>query len=324
MKYIINDNSKVVFIKNKTILVNNSYGNFKLKLSSDEYQKIVDIYKDNTIFSLDFYAKEFIDLLLKYEIVVSLNNIDLKYIGTRYEKLQLYFKNNFSSKKDYINTLNGKKVLFVGAGGICTEIINQLLAVGISNYILIDFDIVNQSNLNRQFVYTEKDVGKKKIKVLEKYILSKNSNAKIVCHSQYIEDYSVLNDIVKNTCPNIIICAADTPIYKIHKIVVNCSINNNIPCIFGGVGQLIGSYGPLLTKKNAKIKFMKQLNELLSAVEYLFPCRGSFGVTNTIISTYMARDIIFFLMNEHNKITSLNRKIEVNFNMNTLREKEKF
>ena len=107
--------------------------------------------------------------------------------------------------------------------------------------------------------------------------------------------------------------SADMPPYCLQKNIVESSIKLNVPCIFGGVGITEGSYGPLLTNKSCKIKYLKNINNILSKVNYFFPCKSSFGVTNSIISTYMSWDIIMYLLGEKKYVKSLNKEIFVNF-----------
>ena len=59
-------------------------------------------------------------------------------------------------------------ILIVGCGGLGSTAATYLSMSGILNFGLVDFDKVTLSNLNRQLLYTENDIGKKKINVLSK------------------------------------------------------------------------------------------------------------------------------------------------------------
>ena len=67
---------------------------------------------------------------------------------------------------EYLDTLcNGSlnsKVLVVGAGGIGCELVKNLVLTGVCNIDLIDLDTIDVSNLNRQFLFQRKHVGKSK------------------------------------------------------------------------------------------------------------------------------------------------------------------
>ena len=95
----------------------------------------------------------------------------------------------------------------------------------------------------------------------------------------------------------------------LQKYIIECSIKSKVPCIFGGVGINEGSYGPLLDNKKSKINELKKINSILEKINYYFPCKSSFGITNSLVSNFMAWDIIMYLMNEKKLVRSLNEVI---------------
>ena len=299
-KYILNDNTKVLFLAHDIILLQNHNTKKKVTINHEFYIKIVkwleqSRYIDNL--GETFNATE-IDFLKKNKIIKNVSPVLSKYIGTRYENYQIYLENIYkdAEKKDYINLISKNKVLFIGAGGICTSIVDYLISVGINKLGLVDFDKVEFSNLNRQYKYSESDINKNKVDVLKNNLIHQYSNLEIDTYDKKITCEDDLISIVKKFNPSFIICAADTPIYKIQYYIASVCMKHNIPCIFGGVGETKGTYGPLLYRKNAYKSYLKEINDITKRVDYLFPCKGSYGITNSLISTYMASDVINFLI----------------------------
>ena len=95
----------------------------------------------------------------------------------RYSR-QIILKNiGIIGQKKIINS----KVLIVGAGGLGCPISDLLARSGIGLLGVIDFDKVSLSNIHRQTLYTTKDIGKFKVKVLKKKLnlINKEVNVKI-------------------------------------------------------------------------------------------------------------------------------------------------
>ncbi len=76
--------------------------------------------------------------------------------------------------------LKDAKVLLVGTGGLGAPMGLYLAAAGIGTIGLVDFDVVDASNLQRQIIHGTKDIGRKKIDSAADRMLDINPNLKIV------------------------------------------------------------------------------------------------------------------------------------------------
>ena len=72
-----------------------------------------------------------------------------------------------------------KIVALVGVGGLGSPAAELLARIGIGKLLIVDSDIIQIHNLPRQFLFTEKDVGKKKAETAKKKLLEINSQLKI-------------------------------------------------------------------------------------------------------------------------------------------------
>lgn len=89
------------------------------------------------------------------------------------------YKRNFSSiSEEEQHIIQNTKVAIVGLGGLGGYVLENLARLGVRDFNLIDNDVFEQSNLNRQILSTEKNLGKYKTDEAYKRILSINSNIK--------------------------------------------------------------------------------------------------------------------------------------------------
>lgn len=81
--------------------------------------------------------------------------------------------------KDGIEKLKKSKVLVYGIGGVGSYTVEALVRTGIGHIILVDFDKVDVTNINRQIEATHSTIGKLKINVMKERILDINPNCKV-------------------------------------------------------------------------------------------------------------------------------------------------
>ncbi|CAK6973225.1 SUMO-activating enzyme subunit 2 [Scomber scombrus] len=98
-----------------------------------------------------------------------------------------------SLRKELADSLSTCKVLVVGAGGIGCELLKNLVLTGFKNIEVIDLDTIDVSNLNRQFLFQKKHVGKSKAQVAKESALQFCPSANITAYHDSImnPDYSV-------------------------------------------------------------------------------------------------------------------------------------
>ena len=87
--------------------------------------------------------------------------------------------------------LNQAKVLFIGAGGLGSPALLYLAAAGIGTIGIVDFDVVDLSNLQRQVVHTEARIGMKKTESAALTIKALNPEVKVVQHLEMLTEDNV-------------------------------------------------------------------------------------------------------------------------------------
>ncbi|CRG98912.1 ubiquitin-activating enzyme, putative [Plasmodium relictum] len=82
-------------------------------------------------------------------------------------------------------------VLVVGCGGLGNEVIKNLIYINIKNITIVDYDIVEISNLHRQLFFTTDDIGKSKVNTISRILEDKYKDVTIRSYSKYIEFFDI-------------------------------------------------------------------------------------------------------------------------------------
>ena len=152
----------------------------------------------------------------------------MSYSNLEYELFSRQFILKEFSEKN-IEKLFKLKITIIGLGGIGCPLVKYLLSSGIRNFTLIDGDIVEKSNLNRQILFTIDDLGKKKVDVAKKILLKNNPKSIIKTIDKNINSQNV--NLLKNS--SIIIDTIDN--WENTKILNEFCVNNNITYLFSSV-----------------------------------------------------------------------------------------
>ena len=121
--------------------------------------------------------------------------------------------------------LQKKKISIVGMGGIGCPLAQYLVSSGIKNINLFDDDIIKKNNLNRQNLYSIKEIGKKKTIIAKDKLLGINPNANIKSYPEKITNGNI--NLLKKS--SIIIDTSDN--WMTMKLTNDYAVKNNIPLL---------------------------------------------------------------------------------------------
>lgn len=146
-----------------------------------------------------------------------------------------------------INSLENFKVAVIGLGGVGGTALEALARSGFKKFILVDCDKVDVTNLNRQLLFVENDIGKSKTEVAESRIKSINPEIECEIINEKIDEGSM--EKLFKTKPDIVVDAIDFVPGKLD--IYSYCLKNKIPFISSlGMGNRIDPEKVLLTKLN--------------------------------------------------------------------------
>ena len=131
--------------------------------------------------------------------------------------------------------LLGSKALLIGAGGLGSPASLYLAAAGVGTIGIVDFDVVDVSNLQRQIVHTTDRVGERKVESAKKSINALNPEIKVVAHEEMLVAANVERIIAGY---DVILDGTDT--FETRYILNDAAVAAGIPVIHASVFRFEG------------------------------------------------------------------------------------
>ena len=222
---------------------------------------------------------------------------------------------------DGMKKLNDAKVAIFGLGGVGSFVCEGLARSGIGNFILVDFDKIDESNINRQLIATVNTIGRYKADLMKERILEINPNANVEVYREFYTADSQI-DIITQDLSYAVDCV-DTIMAKI-AIIYSCDAigvpvissmgtgNKLDPTMFEVADIYETSVCPLarimkkdLRKRNIeklKVVYSKEhpinTNDCAINQDRKFKVKGSVSFVHSVAGLIIAGEVIKDIVNE--------------------------
>lgn len=143
--------------------------------------------------------------------------------------------------------LTGATAVIVGCGALGSQTALYLAGAGVGHIVLIDYDVVDISNLHRQVAYRTDDVGLSKARTLAAALGRLNPDVRVTVLERRINAPDDLAVCVAENHGDIVVEATDNACSKI--TVCDGAHNAGVPCVTGGVS---GWHGQVMTLKTVR------------------------------------------------------------------------
>lgn len=182
------------------------------------------------------------------------------------------------------NKLSASTVAVVGCGALGSMVAMQLAGAGIGRLIIIDFDTIDISNLQRQFFFTEGEASENKSKVLKTRIEALNSDTTVIEHREMLTSNTIAR-LLKDA--DVVVDATDNPDSKF--LIDSYSEAHSIPGVFGGVE---GFRGQVMSCVDGSARYREIFPDASSAG--VLPCSiaGVIGPAAAVVASFQSNEVI--------------------------------
>lgn len=178
------------------------------------------------------------------------------------------------------------RVLIIGIGGLGCPVLQNLAAAGVGTVGIVDGDLVDETNLHRQFLYTPADIGKSKVKVAATSIAKQNPEIKIVGYREYFSKQNCL-DIIPDY--QIIVDCSDS--IATRYLINDVAVGKGIPMVYASIHKFEGQLSVFNYKNGPTYRCLFPEN---SRLETISDCNdsGVLGVLPNLLGTMQANEVL--------------------------------
>jgi adenylyltransferase/sulfurtransferase len=204
----------------------------------------------------------------------------------RYKRQMLLFGDEGQER------LKKAHIFIAGAGGLGSPVSLYLAVAGVGTITIVDMDVVDQSNLNRQILHSDRDIGRKKTVSAEEKLTTINPDITVHAIDVRIDESNATALVGK---ADGIVDAMDN--YPIRYLLNDVAVKKNIPLFHGAIR---GFYGQATTIIPGKTPCLKCIFPKAPPKE-VFPV---VGVTPGVIGTVQATEVIKYILKSGDLLTN--------------------
>ncbi|WP_298754743.1 HesA/MoeB/ThiF family protein [uncultured Psychroserpens sp.] len=195
------------------------------------------------------------------------------------------------------NKLNQAKVLVIGAGGLGCPVLQYLAAVGIGHIGIVDFDIVEESNLQRQILYGTSNLGQQKAIAAKQRLSDLNNTITVDAFTEALTPQNALHYF-----SNYDIIVDGTDNFKTRYLINDAAILTNKPIVYGAIYKFEGQVSVFNYNNGPSYRCLfpnpPSENDIPNCSEV-----GVLGILPGIIGTMQANEVIKIILGFKNVLS---------------------
>lgn len=162
-------------------------------------------------------------------------------VAQRFDR-QLPYLAEFGAPADLQRALGDATVAIIGCGGLGTWALGGLACAGVGNFVLVDDDTVDPSNLNRQVLYVDADIGRAKVECAGEWVLRFAPRTNVRTLQQRIRGVEDVVPLARDA--DIVVLLADWPPYELERWVNDACVAASTPYVSCGQATPMMKIGP--------------------------------------------------------------------------------
>jgi molybdopterin/thiamine biosynthesis adenylyltransferase/rhodanese-related sulfurtransferase len=186
--------------------------------------------------------------------------------------------------------LQDARVLVIGAGGLGCPVLQNLASTGVGNIGIVDGDVVEETNLHRQLLYSLKDCGKSKAETAKKAILELNPEINVTTFHEFFTAQNAARIVVDY---QIIVDCTDA--IAVRYLINDVSVAKRIPMVYASIHKFEGQVSVFNYKYGPSYRCLFPEQEGLNAVPNC-AVSGVLGVLPNTIGTLQATEVLKIIL----------------------------
>jgi len=162
--------------------------------------------------------------------------------GDRYDRHRLYYR-MLGLEEDAQARLGAATVGLIGMGGIGSALAVHLATAGVGRLVITDGDVVEESNLTRQVLYQQDDIGRPKVEAAPERLRALNPEVRVEAVARGFDGIDLARQVAAQS--DIVLLSADRP-PDVHVWAGTACREAGVPYSAAGYIEAFGSVGPLL------------------------------------------------------------------------------
>lgn len=219
--------------------------------------------------------------------------------------------------------LRDSRVLILGSGGMGSMTALNLARAGIGALHIADFDDVEATNMNRSFLFLERDIGRSKVDVLSERLPEQNPEVDMTFQSLQVRSTEDILPLLQDV--DFAVLAADQPYMHINRWFNSACLAADTPYSLAGCLEVMGSVGPMtIPGKTSCLECQGfNLTDIYQGPEHIIAVNGrrtapSYGPYISALGALSADEVVRYL-SKYNSPRTFDTQIQIDFDELTMR-----